>query len=328
MWRYLCTLVVAAGLASNSQAGAPDYFTETGKDFTTTSIGPVLVHYFPIKNTTKETINLGTPRIGCGCVAAKLLTTQLAPGEVTHLVAYMDTKKIPTHQRNNLKTVTVTVPFLNPVPEEVVLKVSCVAREDLFFTPDSLSFGTVQKSAGGKVSMKVTIFNQPKLAITGAKSNGKFIKVEAKATGKNSGEYEITGALDPDCPKGNWLSEVFLTTNVPGMEKIRIPVTVNIVETIAVSPAEVEFGDVNPSKTPSTQQVMLTGEAPFKILEVKVPNGAVSVTQVTDGARAAHVLKVNMAADIEGAVKQTIEIVTDSKTQPKLILNVSALVKK
>ena len=84
----------------------------------------------------------------------------------------------------------------------------------------------------------------------------------------------------------------------------------------------------NSSKTPSTQQVMLTGEAPFKILEVKVPNGAVSVTQVTDGTRAAHVLKVNMAADIEGAVKQTIEIVTDSKTQPKLILNVSALVKK
>ena len=60
MWRYVCTLVVAAGLASHSQAGAPDYFTETGKDFTTTSIGPVLVHYFPIKNTTKETINLGT----------------------------------------------------------------------------------------------------------------------------------------------------------------------------------------------------------------------------------------------------------------------------
>ncbi len=325
MWRTVCTLLIAAGLSTQSQAGAPDYFTETSKDFATTSIGPVLVHYFPIKNTTKNPITIGSPRIGCGCVAASVLNPQLAPGETTHVVAYMDTKKIPTHQRNNHKSVTVTVPFSN---EEVVLKVSCVAREDLFFSPDSLSFGTVQKSAGGKVSIKVTLFNQPQLTVTEAKSNGKFIKVEAKPTAKGNGEFEITGTLDPDCPKGNWMSEVFLTTNVAGIGKIRIPVTVTVVESIAVSPSEVKFGNVNSSKSPSTQQVTLTGDAPFKILEVKVPSGAVSVMQVTEGARAAHVLKVNMAAETEGAVKQTIEIVTDNKSQPKLILNVSALVKK
>lgn len=328
MWRILSTIVLISALSATSRAGAPDYFSETSKDFATTSIGPVLVHYFPVKNTTKETVNLGTPRIGCGCVAASLLKNQLAPGETTHVLAYMDTKKIPTHQRNTFKTVTVTVPFLNPVPEEVVLKVSCVAREDLFFSPDSLSFGTVQKSAGGKVSMKVTLLNQPRLTMTEAKSNGKFVKVDAKPTAKGNGEFEITGTLDPDCPKGNWMSEVFLTTNVKGLEKIRIPVTVNVVEAIAVSPSEVMFGDVASSKTPSTQQVMLTGDAPFKILEVKVPEGAVSVTRVTEGTRAAHVLKVNVAADIERAVKQTIEIVTDSKSQPRLIVNVSALVKK
>ncbi len=330
MWRFVCTVVLMTGIGATAGAAAPEYFAETTKDFATTSIGPVLVHYFPIKNTTKDTINLGTPRIGCGCVSASLLKNQLTAGETTYIVAYMDTKKIPTHQRNTFKTVTVTVPFLNPVQEEVVLKVSCVAREDLFFTPDSLAFGTVQKSAGGKVSMKVTLFSQPKWEIKEAKSNGKFVKVETKAANNGNGEvsYEVTATLDPDCPKGNWMSEIYLTTNAVGVEKIRLPVTVNIVETIAVSPAEVTFGDVNPSKTPSTQQVMLTGETPFKILEVKVPEGAVTVTQVTEGARAAHVLKVNVAADTEGAIKRTIEIVTDSKTQPKLIVNVSALVKK
>jgi len=328
MWRFVYTITMVAGFTASASAGAPDYFPEKSKDFATTSIGPVLVHYFPITNTTKDTLKLGTPRIGCGCVAASLLKAQLEPGETTHVVAYMDTKKIPTHQRNTFKTVTVTVPFLNPVPEEVVLKVSCVAREDLFFSPDSLAFGSVQKSAGGKVSMKVTLFNQPKWEIKDAKSNGKFVKVETKSANKGNGEisYEVIATLDPDCPKGNWMSEVFLTTNGVGVEKIRIPVTVTVTESIAVSPSEVSFGDVNSSKTPSTQQVTLTGDAPFKILEVKVPNGSVSVTQVTEGSRAAHVLKVNMAAETEGKVKQTIEIVTDSKTQPKLIVNVSALV--
>lgn len=336
MRRSVLTVVMMTIIGASAQAGAPEYFSETTKDFATTSIGPVLVHYFSITNTTKEKINLGTPRIGCGCVAATLMKATLEPGETTHVVAYMDTKKIPTHQRNTFKSVTVTVPFMNPVPEEVVLKVNCVAREDLFFTPDSLALGVVDKGAGGKASMKVTLYNQPKWEIKEAKSNGKFVKVETKAVSKGTNEvtYEVTAILDKDCPKGNWMSEVHLSTNAVGMEKIRIPVTVNVKETkeakdsIAVSPSEVSFGDVTSGKTPSTQQVMLTGAEPFKILEVKVSDGAVTVTQVTEGARAAHVLKVNVAAEIEGAVKQTIEIVTDSKTQPKLIVNVSALVKK
>ncbi len=330
MWRFVCTMALMGGFSASAWAGAPDYFSETSKDFKTTSIGPVLVHYFPIKNTTPGTISLGTPRIGCGCVSASLLKNQLAPGETTHVVAYMDTKKIPTHQRNTFKTVTVTVPFLNPVPEEVVLKVSCVAREDLFFAPDSLAFGTVQKSAGGKVSMKVTLFNQSKWEIQEAKSTGKFVKVAAKVANRGNGEvsFEIAATLDPDCPLGNWMSEVYLTTNAIGIEKIRIPVTVTVVEAISVSPSEVTFGDVASGAKPSTRQIMLTGYEPFKILEVNVPEGSVSVTQVTEGNRASHVLKVNVAADSEGEVKRTIEIVTDSKTQPKLIVPVSAVVKK
>ena len=337
MVRLASTLVLLSALAASVRAGAPDYFPETAKDFSTTSIGPVLVHYFTIKNTSKETIHLGTPRIGCGCVAASLLKSTLAPNETTFVAAYMDTKKIPTHQRNTFKTVTVTVPFQRPVQEEVVLRVSCVAREDLFFSPDSFAFGTVQKSAGGKSSMKVTLYNQPKWEIAEAKSTGKFVKVAAKEVARQGAEvsYQVTATLDPDCPAGNWMSEVFLTGNSAGMSKIRIPVTVQVAESsaaippaIAVNPSEVKFGDLPMSVKPSSQQVMLTGKDPFKILEVNVPEGAVTVTQVTEGTRASHVLKVNVAAGTEGEVKRTIEIVTDSKTQPKLIIPVSALVTK
>jgi len=330
MIRFACSLVLLTGLAASARAGAPDYFPETAKDFSTTSIGPVLVHYFPIKNTSKDTVQLGTPRIGCGCVAATLLKNTLAPNETTYVAAYMDTKKIPTHQRNTFKTVTVTVPFLTPVQEEVVLRVSCVAREDLFFSPDSFSFGTVQKSAGGKSTMKVTLYNHPKWEIAEAKSTGKFVKVEAKEVSRQGAEvsYQVTATLDADCPMGNWMSEVFLTGNAAGMSKIRIPVTVQVSESIAVSPSEVKFGELPMSEKPSTQQIMLTGKDPFKILEVNVPEGAVTVTQVTEGTRASHVLKVNLAAGTEGEVKRTIEILTDSKTQPKLIVQVSGLVKK
>ena len=61
-----------------------------------------------------------------------------------------------------------------------------------FMTVEHLLLALLDNSAAIAV-LKACGFNQPKLAIAGAKSNGKFIKVEAKATGKNNGEYEITG---------------------------------------------------------------------------------------------------------------------------------------
>jgi len=207
-------VTVAVGQAS---AGAPEYFSEVNKDFGTSPIGPVLTHYFAIRNTTNGTVTMGTPRIGCGCVSATLMKATLAPGETTYLIAYMDTKKIPNHQRGVTKTVTVSVPFLSPVPEEVVTRVTTVAREDLFYTPDSLRFGTVSKGSDSKATMKVTLYNQPSWQVTQATSTGKYVSAEFKEISRKSNEvvYEVTATLSPDCPVGNWMSDVVLTTSAP-----------------------------------------------------------------------------------------------------------------
>ena len=132
MWRSTIGLIAVLATVSNVSAGAAEYFAEKDKDFGPSPIGPVLTHYFSIKNTTTGTVKMGTPRIGCGCVSASLLKPELAAGESTYLVAYMDTKKIPLQQRNTTKTVTVSVPFFTPVPEEIVLRVTTIGREDLF----------------------------------------------------------------------------------------------------------------------------------------------------------------------------------------------------
>jgi hypothetical protein len=330
MFRAVLGMAVVAVLTASASAGAPQYFTDTEKDFGVTAVGPVLVHYFPITNKSKEVVTMGTPRIQCGCVSVTLLKAQLAPGETTYLVGYMNTAKIPQQQIGTNKSVAVSVPFLSPVLEEVTVKLLCVARPDMVWsTNDGLSFGTVTKGKAAKASMKITLYNNPTWEIKEAKCGGLYVKAEAKPVSRTANEvtYEIVTTLDPSCPAGNWMSEITVATNAAGIEKMRIPVTVNVTAPISVSPEAVKMGTL-PMGGNQSVDVTIIGLAPFKVLEVKGGDEHVSVTKKTDGARHQHTLKVDVKADAAGDATRQIEIVTDSKDMPTVMLPVSYSVKK
>lgn len=333
MLRPVAAVAAVLVAAASAVAAAPDYFTEKEKDFGVTAVGPVLVHYFPIKNTSNQTVSMGTPRIQCGCVSVTLMKGQLAPGETTYLAAYMNTAKIPAQQIGTNKSVTVSVPFLTPNYEEVVLKVTTVARPDMVWsTNDGVTFGTVVKGKPATATMKVTLFNNPKWEVKEAKSSGIYVKAEvkeAKDSNRAAGQvtYEITATVDEKCPAGNWMSDLTLTTNAVGIEKMRVPVTVNVVPAISVSPEAVKFGAL-PMGDAKTFDVTVQGLQPFKVLEVKGGDDTIHVTPKTDGARHQHTLKVDVKAAAAGDLTREIQIVTDSKDMPTVVLPVSYSVKK
>src|SRR5687768_12794154 len=157
MRRLLYGAIVLLGAAGPASAGATDYFSEFAKDFGTTPRGPVLMHYFTIKNTTNQAVQIGHPRVSCGCVSTSLLKNTLAPGESTAGLAMLDTRRIP--QANVVKAVNVYVPFLAPSYEEVTLRVQAIARDDLVMTPDTLAFGTLRKGQGGATAVKLTFYS-------------------------------------------------------------------------------------------------------------------------------------------------------------------------
>jgi len=338
MPRVLLASLVAAAVATVAVAqpvvapppGAANYFAEKEKDFGVTALGPVLVHYFPIKNTSKQKVTMGTPRIQCGCVSVTLMQPTLEPGETTYLVAYMNTAKIPATQLNTNKSVTVSVPFSSPTFEEVVLTVKCFCNTSLLWsTSDGVSFGTVTKGKPATASMEVTLLNTPGWEIKEVKSHGAYVKAEAKATKKtsNSVTYEITCTLSEKCPAGSWMSDLTVVTNAVGIEKMRVPVTVNVEPKIAAKPGVADLGAVVLGKL-SSLDVTLSGKEPFKVLEVKGADGAVSVTTKTEGARLTHTLKVDVKGESAGGLNREIKILTDSKDQPEVILPVSATVTK
>ncbi|HJZ57889.1 MAG TPA: DUF1573 domain-containing protein, partial [Gemmataceae bacterium] len=307
-------------------AGPADLFPEKVKDFGTTPRGPVLVHYFRFTNTTNQVLTIGQPRVSCGCTSAAVTANHVAPGESAAVVAYMDTRRIPTPYVT--KSVTIYVPFTtaNSI-EEVSLRVQTVCRDDLMMSPDTLAFGTVKAGQGAKVSTKVTFTSDPNWQVTEATSTGAYVKVECKQESRNGSivTYEVTATLEKECPAGNWISDINLKTSNTAVAQLRIPVTVNITPTVAVSPDTVQLGEVNIGASVEKQVVIQSG-TPFKILEVKGNDEQLGIKVDSQEAKAVHTITVSANPKLAGAFSRSLEIVTDNAEQPKVIVPVVAKV--
>jgi len=325
MTRYLLGIVSVVAFSGMTWAGPADMFEEKEKDFGVSPKGTTLIHYFRFTNNTKQTVTLGQPRVSCGCVTPALTTTKVAPGETAAVLAYMDTRRIP--YSGVTKTVIVYVPFQSPTFEEVALKVTTVTRDDLLMSPDTLAFGTVSKGKPTKTTTKVTFTSDPNWTVKKASSTGIYVKPEFKLASREGTTvtYEVTATIDKDCPAGNWTSDIYLETSNPAVAKLRIPVTVNIVAHVAAKPEIVSFGDVRMGSS-REQHVMIQSNSPFKILEVKGGDDQVAVKIDKDAAQASHTVTITMNPKAKGGVSRMVEIVTDNKEQPLVIVPVTAKV--
>jgi len=324
MFRYALGVVALAALGLPAFAGPADLFPEKEKDFGVSPKGTVLVHYFRFTNTTKETITLGQPRVSCGCVTPALTKNKLAPGESAVVIAYMDTRRIP--QAGVTKTVIIYVPFHSPTFEEVALKVTTVTRDDLIMSPDVIAFGSVTRGKSPTASTKVTFTSDANWKVTKASSTGAFVGVEFKEASRTGSQvtYEVTAKLAKDCPAGNWTSDINLETSNPAVAKLRIPVTVNVAAAVAATPSAVSFGDVKFGDAVE-QKIVLQSTTPFKILEVKGADG-LKVKVDTDVAQASHTVVIEASSKGPGGFTGTLEIVTDNKEQPTIIVPVTGKV--
>jgi len=321
MNRFSIVLAAVLGSTSAGWAGAESFFEEKVKDFGVTPRGPVLVHYFRFTNNTNQTVTIGQPRVSCGCTSAVSLQNTLEPGKTGAVVAYMDTRRIPTP--NYLKSVIVYVPVSGTHWEEVSLRVQTVTRDDLVFQPDTLNFGSLRKGQGGTATTRVSFLSDPNWEIKEAACTGGFIKVQSKLVAREGSQvtYEITGTLDPACPVGNWVADVNLSTSNPAVAKLRLPVTVNVTNPVAVSTEHVQLGDI-PLGNAVEHRVIIQSTEPFKVISVKGLDEQVIVKSDTQEAKAVHVLILNANPKILGAFQRSLEVMTDSKEQPKIQLAV------
>lgn len=317
MYRHvlICFGVLVVG---SVQAGeAEKFFSERVKDFGTVPFGQTQVHHFKITNTTDHTVNITGARVSCGCVSTNLQANSLRPGESTYLTASMDTKRFIGH-----KEVIVFVNFANPY-EEVTLAVRANRNDNFSKSAEYLHLGQVRKGADGTGTMQVTMRNDATFEIREAASGTDYVKPSARLLRRDRGEvvYEINATLKAGLDTGTWTTDLVFNTTSGQLPTIRIPLYVDIVAPITATPAAVQFPTIKVGDKKELS-VVVKGDKPFKILDVKGGDGLVSAMADGNEAKQAHVVRLVFQPNEAGDLAKTITVVTDTGAEGKVTIPV------
>ena len=322
MFRY--GLVVAAVLGAAGPAlsatWADALFEEFSKDFGSVPRGPMLTHAFRVVNNTRETVNIASIRVSCGCVTAVAHKGQLEPGESTHIVAQMDTTRF-----TGLRSVTIYVQFNHPAFEEVRLWVQANGRNDFSITPDTLAFGQLKRGGSPTASVLLAFYGNTDVQITEVKCESNYIQPRVQEVRRTESEvtYQVTAQLRADAPVGKWYTDVWVKTNHAGMPPIRVPLTVEIESALSVNPETVTLGPLKP-QTEGERRVIVRGVKPFKVAKVLGTNDRLLVHVDSQLAKPVHVLTIKLKAGEPGELNRTLSVLTDLADDNKIDFHVNA----
>jgi hypothetical protein len=281
-----------------------------------------LTHSFRVTNNTRGPVHIAGVRVSCGCVSAAALQDTLNPGEQTAVVARMDSSRF-----SGVRSVTIFVQFDRPSFQEVRLWVQANARNDFGVAPDTLSLGRVKRGGTPSASVLVTFYGNSgaRIALVQAESN--YVRPAVQEVSRQETEvvYRLTAQLRGDTPVGKWFTDVWLKTNNPAMEQVRVPLTVEIESALSVSPEAVALGPVK-VKGESERRVIVRGVRPFKITDIRGADEQLLVRDSTPESKPVHVLTVKLKAARPGEITRTLHVVTDLGEDGDIDFQVSARV--
>ncbi len=293
MLRYTLVLVIGLWATIPAWAGtwAEALFEDLSKDFGSVPRGTTLSHPFRIRNSTSGPVHIAGVRVSCGCVTATALKNDLAPGEETVVMAYMDTMCFPAGS----KTTTIYVQFDRPQWDEVHLWVQANSRDDFSVSPDTLTFGRIKRGASSSVSVTINFTSSSPSRILDVKSDSNYVQTSLQEINRQFGEvvYQLTAKLRPETPVGKWYTDVWVRTNNPALPRVRVPLTVEIEPALSIGPALVNFGEIKVGSE-TERKVYVRGGQPFHIVGVRGTDEQVSVKEPSQESKAVHVLTVTL----------------------------------
>jgi hypothetical protein len=312
---FVFGILAAAGPLTAGEA--EKFFSEKTKDFGTVAFGPTMVHHFKITNTTSQPVLITGARVSCGCTSASIPVNTLRPGESTYMTAQMDTKRFI-----GPKEVYIFVDFSQP-HESVTLSVKANRNDNFSKTAEGLTMGQVRKGGEGSGSIQVTMRNDPSFEIRGAASATDFVNPTYKLLRKDRGEvvYELSATLKPGLDTGSWTTDVVFNTSSGILPTVRVPVYVDVVAPITATPASVSFPMVKVGDE-KEMTVIVKGDKPFKIVDVKGGDGAVEAVTDNKEAKEAHVLRLVYRPTAAGDVSKTIVVQTDAGAEGQISIPV------
>jgi hypothetical protein len=263
---------------------------------------------FSLKNEGDAVLEILEVHPACGCTAAMLDDSKIAPGKTGSLRATLETKNFSGRQSK-----TVRIGTNDPGNRSVVLTLEGTVLADFELDPARLYFGKVPH--GGSPSKSVVIMARPGTdhQLKEIEASGKILSIREAPAANGGKTLEVT--LLPEFPLGFFSERVTVKTTSPKMPIISIPVSGLVEGDVTVVPPAVGLGLVEvPMKSALTQElkVMVPGPRQVKLLAAEPANPLIktAVTEVEAGKQ--YTVSLTFPADIgEQTLQSEVKLVTD-----------------
>lgn len=329
-WAIVAAWIVAVGAGSGA-ARAQDWvdqvFPNRNHNFGTVARYSKVRHAFPVVNSTDREVRIEDVRSKCGCTDIRLGAKVIPPGTRTVIEATLDTSKFEGYKASGL-----TLVLSAPTATEVDLNFTCFIRGDVLVEPGNFDFGAVGRGTEPSKTIQ--------MSYRGRRSDWAVVKMETNRDGvvarltetkrspEGGVEYRLVATLSPDLPVGMYKDEVLLRTNDPETPTIPITVTAEVRASLAASPSILNLGPVAPGASVS-RNVVVRGREPFKIVELRGPEGEFSVNADPERAKPVHALALKFTApDRPGPYHAVVTFKTDDPETPEVPVSVFATIRE
>lgn len=300
-----------------------------------------------------EILGVGTT---CGCTAALVTDSLLAPGEQGEITVTFDSR---ARMGNQSKTVYVATN--DPEQKTVELKIEGEVYTYVRVNPSSLNFGEVEVGTSRTMTVTVTPWSGTRLEITELESpsihfgvrtlkvvdawkrliraarkgfRNKFVArgVRVSPRRKGSGEkpvhfeadvensVSISVTLLPTAPLGQHSGRLTIHTGVEEKPMVMVPVHASVVGDLKVTPKHHNFGSVTRGEIKeATFYVTSRKGKPFRITSVKCssPHASAGLSEVSPGKE--YEIRLGILPDVPvGQLQGSVTARTTDRDEPEI----------
>jgi len=220
--------------AGGANPGAPSIrFTAPEHDFGRVLAGAVLKHDFEFTNSGAGLLVIQDVRSTCGCATASNWSRQVEPGKMGRIPIELHSSKFTGPVAKQ-----VTVLCNDREHPVVTLEVKATVWRPFEVSPESAAFVGILDSVTN-LSRVVRIVNRQAVPLTLSEPHSSRSEIAAElVTSRPGQEYQLVVKLVPPLGAGNVFGQITMSTSVPDMPLLTVPVWAVAQPAVMVLPAQ------------------------------------------------------------------------------------------
>jgi hypothetical protein len=237
----------------------------------------------------------------CGCTQGKMSADVIEPGGEAYIDVTVDPFRIPAFDSTKTLTVSSNDPSNGG---KASVKVTVKVTPEIAWEPKVLDFGDVEKGQSSALTVRVRQVGDQKFELLEAEGSDRgqftvttYAKVPETAW-QTSGhpEYDINLRIRPTAPAGSRRVQLNLLTNLTRLQRVMIPVVINIVGVYSLDTQSVTLRSINAGEE-KKGVLTITSKVPLELVSAESTNDSLKMSYHKGDEPNSFVFDVKVADD-------------------------------